>query len=49
MGILFRNLYERGDAIKEFLLAWGCYKGILMSVGTLLRNFNECGDTIKEF
>ena len=28
------------NAIEEFfLLAWGCYSGILISVGTLLRNF----------
>ena len=60
VGMLLRNVNERGDARDEFLLgvgmlqmnfywAWGHHRGILMSVGTLLRNVNEHGDAIEEF
>ena len=38
-----------GTLQTNFYWAWGCHRGILMSVGMLLRNVNECGDAIKEF
>ena len=38
MGMLLRNVNERGDATDEFLLG----------KGMLFRNFNKHGDAIKE-
>ena len=38
-----------GKLLMNFYWAWGCHRGILMSMGTLLRNVNERGDAIEEF